>query len=359
MKSKKLMKKEPSLIYKLWHYFLALVFDGVQNASSNSAAISLPQSIGSFWLRAKISQSRYAVGLYKDKKGRAIIAKVWQGKRKNLAYFALRHEAMAAKILTRVIKRQGSKMPSRFQSVTLPRYIYTIEDQDRLILVTTAAKGRQLSQTGKRESLAYYDRCVDYMRFLGKCLSKREKETITKKTALDYLVGVSGMTLIALLKQPHLRIQILYGFLIFILSLPALLRSKEMVLIHGDLHTGNMLISRDKITLVDLEQTFFTYPPYEYISTLLCATSKGEIANEISKRIDLESYGDRFSATIFAGLIAGRSLHYLTSNTSRANINLYSKILFFGTRLWQRFSIYTIPQQAFNIRTNLLSFGIK
>lgn len=313
-------RRQSSFVTKLFYTFP--IRDGYD--------IEAPLKIGeySFCKYLKSTTHPFALGLYQNQKGKKAVAKIWQGKRKDLHYFALYHESNVYNILSKVQNRSLKRLPAKLKGISIPSYIATIKDKDRLILLREFVAGKQLkSLNDTKKQVKYYNKCVGYIRNLGESCTALERSLITSKSAKNFLTLFPFILIVALFKNPIIFLEILKGARVFLANSSKLLQHKTNTLIHGDLHPENIIVNGNKIKILDLEQTFFTYPEYEFAVTLTCNSIPKIFIRELGEKVSRKEQQEPKFLGYFLALLANCVIHYLTGNLNKEKIDLYSKIL--------------------------------
>lgn len=290
--------------------------------------------------------SLFEVGLYTNKSGRLTVGKIWKGNIKNLSYFALYQEIILYQVLSKVIKRVNHLTPKHLKEISVPKYFGFINESNRLGLFTEYIKGTSLTNSNVYKQYKYMKKCIVYLNFLGSHFSPLEKALVSQKTVKDDLLVYPLFLIIALIKRPKLAKDLIKGFLFILKNVPTILKHKENTLIHGDLHPRNILISKSQVKILDLEQTTFNFPMYEYIYSILCLSVNPELNKLLLKDINLKCKKDESFALCFQALAIKCSTHYLAGNLSKQKLKLCSQVLKLGLQLRQK-------------RNNVLSKDVK
>lgn len=275
----------------------------------------------------KKRESPYNLGLYANSKGKKAVAKIWIGKKRDLHYFALLHEINVLRTLFQVRKRSLKKTPLTMQLVSTPDFICSVKEKNRQILLTEYFKGKPLIKTPNIEKLTRtHQLCVEYLRFLGKRCTEKERSIISRRSPKDFILIYFLVLSMAILKRPYLTKDLLKGFLVFVSGIPALSFYHSEVLVHGDLHLENIIVSGKKVKIFDMEQSVFTFPQYEYITTLMCKNNPELFSQKIFGSL-LKDYKQK---KLIRTLLIKCATHYLTGNLSTTKVLLYRKMLQLG-----------------------------
>lgn len=307
---------------------------------------ALPKTIARYSLVDSLTESdrSFSLGIYKTSKGQQVVAKMWLGGKYNLKYFALRHEINVYKVLTAIYNRNAAKLPPNLKKINFPHYVDTYDDGNKLVLITKWFTGRPLLSTRSlTKQLDCYKRCVGFMAYLGSKATKHERALISHRSGRTYLALYLFLLCVALGKHPKYFLSLIKGLAVMLQSISALLEKKDFALIHGDLHLENILVTPDSIIILDLEQSLFTYPEYEIISTLLCANNPSTFFNQLTSNLFKAAENDPKRPALVAALLVNRITHYLTGSVSNKKKGLFLLMLKLAVILSKRTNKFYVP----------------
>jgi thiamine kinase-like enzyme len=292
--------------------------------------VTLPKRIGLYAfvrnLRSKKSYP-FAIGLYRNSQGTPVVAKKWQGKRKDIHYFELSRELLVLSVFERMRRRIGTKLPSEFNLINTPHVTAVVRTRDSFIILTSFVKGRKLLEyPSVRTQFETYLRAKSYIQFLGGYASNDEKAAIGEKKIPQFMFQFPMILAASIFQRPKLGIDSIRGALYWIMS-TSFSKGKNTTLVHGDLHPENIIVSNKQTTIVDVEQTLFTYPEYEVISGLSSVIAPLGFLQMLSKHY-IES--DIYSRKMLGLCAVECSIHNLTSPLSSRHINRYHSMLLQG-----------------------------
>lgn len=293
--------------------------------------------------------SQFEVGIYENKSGKLIVGKIWKGNIKDLNYFALYQEIILYQVLAKVIRRVNRLIPSHLQEISIPNYFGFMKVNNKLGLFTEFVKGSALTNSNPYKQYNYMQKCIEYLGFLGSHLTPLEKSLISQGNILDKLLVYPLFLVVALIKRPQLAKYLLKGFLIVIKSTPAILKHEENTLIHGDLHPRNIIISNKQVKILDLEQTTFSYPMYEYIYSILCLSVNTKLSNLLLKDINSKCNKDESFALCFLALAIKCSTHFLAGNLSKQKLKLCTKVLKISLKLMENKNNFSSGRISFAV----------
>lgn len=300
--------------------------------------VPFPQKIGPYTFKKKISFRRsntrpfiFTFALYENAKKEKAIAKMWNGKIKNFTYYTLCNEILMNQILNQVIKRLDTSLPKKFQGITIPNFLGTFKSKDSLVLLTEFINGNPASTFSEGKSFDIYLKVSDFLRYLGTQLTNSEKARITYRKPVDLALLYPLLLAKVSFTHPRFFSSFLKGTPIFLFALIKLFRKSSMGLGHGDLSLNNILISPQKIALIDLQLCVFSAVQYDFLTTLCIYWDNGKIRKklitEIAKRYGKEENSD----ILIKGLMVNIATHALTGNSySRKEIDKFIDYLNFA-----------------------------
>lgn len=242
------------------------------NRRFSKRPIALPVTHSGYRFVRRLQKKIYpfAVGYYENKKGQTIVIKVWQGFWKNRYYYDLLHEALVYKTLAAVIKRTKRKIPEQLRGIRIPSEVTLSVRSGQLILTREFVNGTLLLDSGGFATQFFqYKRCLGYLRFLSNYLTSSERKIIGEHGVFYFICMYPMLTAVAILKNPDSAGTILTGAITFFKNIPSLLSYETKTLVHGDLHSENIVKTRKDISLLDLEQMMYTVPTAEHVTTII------------------------------------------------------------------------------------------
>jgi hypothetical protein len=288
--------------------------------------MKLPDTIGEYQKISEIPTTKkypYVIGMYKSPSGVEVVAKVWQGNWYNAHAFNLLHEADVCRVLDTIRLRTVAEMPEALTNIITPAY-YDCLIQNKFM---SKAQGTPLTQVcAPEEQLKIYNRILSYLKFIGKNATKEEQKIIGVKGIIYYISVYPIIFCLSIVRHITHSMEIIRSLYSFIFSLSALSHEPK-ILSHGDLHTDNILVSEDKITLLDLEQTIFTYAGFDAFTTVSSLRSLPDFRQYIEEIIKEEGKRSSRDASLLSGIGAFISTFNLTSNLSPQHVLHYVKIL--------------------------------
>lgn len=274
----------------------------------------------------------FAVGLYQNRKGQQVVAKIWTGLYQDLHYYELKHEIAVYKSLSAALKRTHKHSLGKVPRVFIPDFISQIQSQHQLTLLTQRVHGKPLSSYWhKNYQITTYLRCLQYLNTISYRLTRYEKKQISQKSGIYFVLLYPVLLTITIFKYPaHLK-ELLFGLVVFIRGVPSLLTYKNRSFVHGDLHLKNILTSQNKLYIIDVEQAMLTYPIYEVITTLASRRNSPQFQKLLIAEIINKTRKDRSIVALIRALSIFCATYNLIGKISKLNEKVYLKLLRFGT----------------------------
>lgn len=318
-----------------------LLLSGTKNVFKREIvdkSISIPDSLRGFRLSEEIQspglEKPHLIGIYDritggvQKIDNKILVKIWTGKDKNFSYYALKHEAKLFEIMTNVLQRNRESIPEHLKRISIPKLMFLEENENQLILATEFVSGKLARNISPEKQSKIYLQAVELLRFIGENTTEKEKKEIGYRTFYNYIFLYPALLGVSIIRQPKNSLQLIKAGLIFLRNIPVMRKSNTLTLVHRDLHTHNLIVSKNKSWIIDLARCTFTYPIYEYVTTLPIEWNNTVFRNKLLEQIKDYSKNDPDFKKLFIGLLANFVTHGLTANNlPSVNIDRYKKVL--------------------------------
>lgn len=284
--------------------------------------IIFPDQIGEYKFKKQIRIAKrnskankiFSYALYQNSKGQKAFAKMWSGKLKDLNYYTLMNETILYTVLNGAIRRMGKSIPKKFEEIIIPQFIKKLETKNSLILLTELIEIVPVSKIKSRRQFEIYLKTVDFLNLVGDRLSAKEKEQIAKRDTKIIILLYFPLLLKSILTHPRAFFSLFYGVPVFLQSIPVLLKTNEVTLCHRDLHLENIVMSKNKIALMDLQFCLFSNPLYDRLITLRMHWTDKEFRQRLLEEIK-DIYGkNKDSNILIRGLMVHSATHGLTGN---------------------------------------------
>ncbi len=318
-------KEQPLNLSKLILSSILNLFFGFLNSNQK---ITFPDQIGKYKFIKKINITKrnsksnkiFSYALYKNSNGQKAFAKMWSGKLKNINYYTLSNETIMYMVLNKLIRRIGKSMPKKFEDIIIPQFVAKLETNNSLTLLTEFIEDAKSLKILPKKQVEIYIKTVDFLRLLGNELSAKEREQISKRDSNTITLLYFPLLLKAILAHPKALFSLLQGVPVFLKSIPLFLKKDEIILSHRDLHLENILMSKNKIVLMDLQFCLFSNPLYDSLITLRMHWTDKEFRKRLLGKIR-NLYGKNKDYDI---LIRGLMVHSATHSLTES---VYTKLI--------------------------------
>lgn len=295
----------------------------------------LPKKIDDYILIDTIyrppGDDQYQFGIYQNSRGKKGIVKQWDGKRKDGDYFWLVNEIKIYQGLDQVYKKYGKQISKKFPKTTVPKLLKVIKEKNRLVLFMEMLEGKTLDSINSMpKRMAAFQDVIRYFQYIGKLLgrSKLDKYFLSRKI---------GHT-IAILAYMFLRVSVLYprkffyyiwGTLVFISCLPAMIKHNKFTFVHRDLTYMNVLVLKDgRFGAIDFELAVYTHPLYEITQIVTGSWRRKNFWQEFYKlEIMKEILSDKLSCQVYKGLTIFTAIHRMATSPKKDFIMHFSYLL--------------------------------
>lgn len=312
---------------------LATALAGTIGKFNKKEIHKFPPRIGEFRLVKDVekigSVAPFGLALYKNQKGDKAFAKMWKGKIKDFNYYTLQNEITMYKIFNKITKRIGKSMPKKFKQIYIPGLIKKIESANSMIVLLEFVPGQVSTSLSPQKKLQVYTKTAEFIKFLGSQMTEEEKETVSKRNSLHYILLYPVLLTKAILTHPRAAPLLIKGIPEFIKCIPPLFKQKP-VLVHRDLHFRNILVKKKHTFLIDLQLCVFTLPIYEMITTLRYRWEDKELRALLLSEIKRQYGHIKNFERLFRGLSINSLTHGLTNGDfKKEKINYWIDFLKF------------------------------
>lgn len=278
----------------------------------------MPAMIGDFRFVSEINKEgtkkTFRVGIYQNHRGKKVIAKILFRPVKDYHYLTFKNEIGLYRVLNAVSQRLGANKPVQFKQVSIPKLIAAFETHEMVVALIEYVEGKMATTISAKQKLVAYFAVSDYLGFLGSHLTRNERTYVSMRSAKHYIFLYPILLLKAVLTAPKATGPLLRGVPVFLRSIPALINSKQIKLVHRDLHFGNILVSDESTVLIDLQFCLFTYLLHELITTLRYRWKEDDFYKLFLSEIERRHGSSPQFETLFKGLSVNSITHGLTDN---------------------------------------------
>ncbi len=226
-----------------------------------------------------------AVALYKDEKGKKVVAKIWMGRIKNYSYYSIKNEYLFYKLFLNVENRIEYKKPLDLKFIKVPKLIDYLETKNQVTLIIEFIDGKDGTLVDDKKILKSYIKISKYFDFISENVLEEERNLISQRSGYSYFVVYIFSLIISIVKNYDKKIDLINGLKIVIKSLNKLLSNNKLTLVHRDLNFENIIFSNNYVYIVDFQFMVFTYKNQEFAATLRYCWDKNRLKNEIESLI--------------------------------------------------------------------------
>lgn len=320
-----MIKRYISITSQIFPWYLYQIF---VNRFKPSTPVVLPKRVGSYEFVEKLSTKvyPYSTGIYKDTKGKLVVAKVWQGKMKDIYYFNLIHQIKTLKVLTVAQKRI---MPKNTKGFSIPMYLDSFKSTSEVTLIMEKIDGKSLGSTkSPKKQFEIFAKCIEFLKEINKKLTPTERKTISTKTVYDFILLYPLILMAAIVLHPKLVSVLLKSTFYFLIGIPDLLKRKADALVHGDLHLDNIIVvDKNNYRLIDTENLRLCYPEYEAISTISLKHNPKQLKDLVIKSYIRPQTQIDTDKKALRSLLVNNLVHYLSGDKNVLGIKSYLKTL--------------------------------
>ncbi len=268
--------------------------------------------------------------IYQTKKGIKVFVKMWSGKVKDLNYYSLRNEIAINKLLHKVEKRNRIILLEKRNRVHTPQLLKVIESKSTLVMFLEYVDGKEATNVAEKSKISILLECIEYLHFIGSKLTPEEIKIVSKRSLSYYLFLYPALLAVAILRRPSQFKTLICGAFFLLLSLPNWCSAELKTLVHRDLHLKNILVSKNRIYLIDFQRCVYTSPLVEFATTLPTIWEDKKLRNQLLNYLLKNYINSASERNFFRGLIINFSTHGLTGNLPDRNIKRFMNFLKFG-----------------------------
>ncbi len=308
------LKKDPLNLNRLLLVWIKSFFLGLFIKPKD---FKLPKKIGEYrYVKdfTKIGTAKeFKLAIYKGPKGERVIAKVWSGSFKNFSYYTLQNEITMYRLLNLAYERAKNAKSVESRNMYIPELLQWKEKKGVLVLLIEYINGQIASELPARDKVTLYLRSMKFINHLAHFLTKEEKDFISTRSSLQYLFLYPLLLVKAIITNPRATGLLLKGSVVFARSLPLLLKASNKELIHRDLHFRNIIFSKKRAVLIDLQYCIFTETMYEFVTTLRYRWKEDHFYELLLATLNKRYKTTRDFYSLFRGLVINSATHGLTA----------------------------------------------
>lgn len=217
----------------------------------------------------------YRFANYKNKAGKKVFAKIWNGKIKNSAFYWLKNEIHFYEIISKI-----NIMPDR-KHISIPKLIDTYQEKNRLIMfiesiqhITVRPNNSQLTKL--------YDEVIDYIQIISKKLTSHNKNIFLHIGPFEIFIGSLILSIRAVFLRPELWKEIVKINLYLIKHIELINNQKWDQLVHRDLR-GSVLMNGNNKYIIDWQTVAISHPLLELAQLTLTHTENGKFPSYLAE----------------------------------------------------------------------------
>lgn len=196
-------------------------------------------------------------GIYQNKSGKKVVVKTLARKGHDIQWEYLANEASMLKLLEKLTRRFPRGRIS-------PRLIRAIERPSDLVIETELVRGRSIAKVPDAARARLLATVLDKLRTVSSRLSTKDRNMLAKRTTFHYTASFLSHLVHVIATNPrrislYLSISRLFFRNVLALRVPI----RDLSLVHRDLDPANIVVSRDRTTVVDWESCVLSDPLYD------------------------------------------------------------------------------------------------
>jgi len=274
----------------------------------------------------------YQLALYKGPGSKLAVCKMRSARIKGYHYYSLKNEIKMYELLNGAQNRIGTKMPRELKKFYIPKLVAKQENADYVLALIEYVRGKLADDLSTKKQLEVYFGMAEFLEFLGSKLTQEERQMVSQRRAAHFVLLYPFLLARAVVNNPKAAGRLIRGTPIFLRALPNIASGKNFKLAHRDLHFLNIIVDKNRISLVDLQQCVYTDVLHEYVTTLRYYWKEkrefyplffGEIIKRASKRDNFQN--------VLKGLMVNSATHGLTgTGFSKTVVNHWIDFLGFA-----------------------------
>lgn len=314
---------------------------------NSKSIVTPPQRIDDYELVGLLHSPEFheshKIYTYQNPNKEKVVVKVWKNSLRNYDYYSLEKEAVYINLLEEMIKNSSQFFSNDKRLFKPLELVDTKENDEYFALITKYIDGVELRTKGVTEQIRIYLDSINFLYSLEKRLIAEDRKKIKNKTILSIFVSyffILGLSLIQNIKHSK---QIILSTRFFIRSLPALIiKRKDRSIAHQDLHTKNILVNIDSVTIIDPGNLMVGHRHNDLAITLVHEWQNKEFRDLLISSINDEIIKDDNDRKVFFGLLVYHTTHLLSMQAMKKNSKYYLEILRYVDKNYKRTYILNI-----------------
>lgn len=273
-----------------------MIYFKQKQASSKEIAehdpIDFPRKIGNFVFVKKFFPDKkvrqFYFAIYKDDSGKEAIAKQWNKSCKYIHYHWLMNEINVYKEIHRVLDN-NPQISQKYPNAHIPRLLGVLREKSRLIMLIEKIDGQSLKDLSTENQVSFFQTAIEYLALLGERVDLSAKSSLIKRSGWHMMATFLFIIILAVLNHPKRFLSIFYGGIVFVLNIFRILNSKNMTLVHRDLHPDHIITIGNHLWIIDFEISVITNPAFEIAVLRIFLWNDTEFCDQFEKGQAMES----------------------------------------------------------------------
>lgn len=300
-----------------------------------SIPVEFPKSIGAYIFELEFKKigdrNSYPLGIYRNPEGEEALFKMRDARIKDYHYYSLLNEINMYQILNKALRRLNRILPERLKNITIPKIICVVEDKNYIGMLLEYVDGQTAQDLSSEKKGKIYFLILEFLQYLGNHITDDERKKISKRTPMHYLFLYPFLVIKAIVTYPRSSSIVLLGIPIFFNAIFYMIKDGKSALTHRDLHFKNIMVSGNRLMLIDLQKCVFTEPLHDAVTTLRYWWKRDSLYLLLLEGINKKFSGRKNFSNVFRGLIVNSVTHGLTGRGyTMEMVNLWVDFLKYG-----------------------------
>lgn len=297
--------------------FWKLIDTWVKSGLSESSKIAphFPQAIGNYVFDTQFNVTKmhrsFSFGIYKGRKNKKAIAKIWTGDVKNFDYYSLKNEIIFYQFVHSISKDYPAEMKKYFPHIHVPQLIEVNETETQLLVLIEEITLPPLKFSSSSKKVTVYEKVIQYLSYVGS-FEQVKNSGIAHRTIAQIIIIFYLASGLALVRRPQEWLRICKSIGMFTLRLPHLITDQRTTIAHRSLEDHNIFAEGKEIALIDFQLTVITHPFIEVAQLLFFSWNDEEFRQKfLHSHVVSQILGDHKNASVFQALALYTGIHQL------------------------------------------------